>query len=89
MAADGRRFRATKEALSICRRDVRKLLSAAMEEGVAGDWGRIEELFPRADRPHPRTPTNADIEPILDEMQMLREEIINRLRERRAATCAI
>lgn len=79
VAAERRRFRAMKEALSICRRDVRKLISAAIEEGAAGDWGRIEGLFLELTGRIPRTPTAADIEPILEEMQMLREEIINRL----------
>ncbi|AWI62370.1 plasmid replication protein RepC [Sinorhizobium fredii] len=79
MAAERRRFRSTKEALSICRRDVRKLLTAAIEEGAAGDWGRIEEMFLELTGRIPRTPTIADIEPILDEMQMLREEILNRM----------
>ena len=79
VAAERRRFRATKEALSICRRDVRKLLTAAIEEGAAGDWGRIEGMFIELTGRIPRTPTVADIVPILDEMQMLREEIINRL----------
>ncbi|MEY9624969.1 plasmid replication protein RepC [Sinorhizobium fredii] len=79
VAAERRRFRSTKEALSICRRDVRKLLSAAIEEGAAGDWGRIEEYFLELTGRIPRTPTTADIEPILDEMQMLREEILNRM----------
>ncbi|APG86343.1 replication protein C (plasmid) [Sinorhizobium americanum CCGM7] len=79
MAAERRRFRSTKEALSICRRDVRKLLTAAIEEGAAGDWGRIEGMFLELTGRIPRTPTIADIEPILDEMQMLREEILNRM----------
>ncbi|MBP2238664.1 replication initiation protein RepC [Sinorhizobium kostiense] len=79
VAAERKRFRITKEALSICRRDVRKLISAAMEEGAAGDWGRIEEYFLELTRRIPRSPKTADMEPVLDEMQMLREEIINRL----------
>jgi replication initiation protein RepC len=79
VAAERKRFRVTKEALSICRRDVRKLISAAMEEGAPGDWGRIEELFLDLTGRIPRTPTIADIQPILEEMEMLREEIINRL----------
>ncbi|WP_077967506.1 plasmid replication protein RepC [Ensifer adhaerens] len=79
VAAERKRFRAMKEALSICRRDVRKLLTAAMEEGAAGDWGRIEDMFVELTGRIPRTPTAADIEPILEEMQMLRDEIINRL----------
>lgn len=79
IAAERRRFRATKEALSICRRDVRKLLSAAIEEGAAGDWDRIEDMFIELTGRIPRTPTVTDIEPILDEMQLLRDEIVNRL----------
>jgi replication initiation protein RepC len=79
VAAERKRFRITKEALSICRRDVRKLISAAIEEGAAGDWGRVEDLFLDLTGRIPRTPTIADIQPILEEMEMLREEIINRL----------
>ncbi|SDO04164.1 replication initiation protein RepC [Ensifer sp. YR511] len=79
VAAERRRFRATKEALSICRRDIRKLLTAAIEEGAAGDWGRVEDHYIALIARIPRTPTVLDIEPILDEMQMLREEVINRL----------
>ncbi|MCY1740938.1 plasmid replication protein RepC [Ensifer sp. SL37] len=79
VAADRARLRKAKEALTICRRDVRKLISAAIEEGAAGDWGRIEELFLELTGRIPRTPTHADIAPILEEMEMLREEIINRL----------
>lgn len=79
VATERKRFRITKEALSICRRDVRKLISAAMEEGAAGDWGRIEEHFLGLTGRIPRTPTIANIQPILEEMEMLREEIINRL----------
>ncbi|MDW9502267.1 replication initiation protein RepC [Sinorhizobium meliloti] len=79
VAAERKRFRITKEALSICRRDVRKLISAAVEEGAAGDWGHIEEMFLGLTGRIPRTPTVADLQQILEEMEMLREEIINRL----------
>ncbi|THK34133.1 replication initiation protein RepC [Ensifer sp. MPMI2T] len=79
VAAERKRFRITKEALSICRRDVRKLISAAMEEGAAGDWRRIEEIFLSLTGRIPRTPTIADLQQILEEMEMLREEIINQL----------
>lgn len=77
--ADRMRFRATKEALSICRRDVRKLLTAAIDEGAAGDWGGLDDMFIELTGRIPRTPTMADITSILGEMQMLRKEIINRL----------
>jgi replication initiation protein RepC len=78
--AEGRkRFRLTKETLSICRRDVRKLISAAMEEGAAGNWEMIEGHFVALLARIPRAPTTADLLPILDEMQMLRDEIVNLL----------
>ncbi|MEY9536935.1 plasmid replication protein RepC [Sinorhizobium fredii] len=79
VAAERKRFRITREALSICRRDVRKLISVAMEEGAAGDWGTIEDHFVRLVARIPRTPTTAELEPILEEMEMLRDEIVNLL----------
>jgi replication initiation protein RepC len=72
-------FRRTKEELTICRRDVRKLISAAMEEGADGDWATIEEVYIALCARIPRTPTVEQTHEILDEMGLLREEILNRL----------
>ena len=41
VVADRIAFRRAKESLTICRRDVRKLIAAAITEGVEGDWPRI------------------------------------------------
>lgn len=79
VAEERKRFRLTKETLSICRRDVRKLISAAMEEGAAGNWGAIEGHFVALLARIPRAPTTSDLLPILEEMQMLRDEIVNLL----------
>jgi len=79
LAAERKRFRMIKEALTICRRDVRKLISAAAEEGAPGDWNHIEALFIDLLGRIPRTPTASDIKSILEEMEMLREEILNLL----------
>jgi replication initiation protein RepC len=79
VAAERKRFRIIKEALTICRRDVRKLISAAAEEGAPGDWNHIEALFIDLLARVPRTPTASDIKSILEEMEMLREEILNQL----------
>ena len=78
-AADRKRFLLTKETLSICRRDVRKLISAAIDEGASGNWGMIEEQYLDLVRRIPRTPTREMLEPILEEMAMLRDEIVNLL----------
>ncbi|WP_026203311.1 plasmid replication protein RepC [Rhizobium giardinii] len=72
-------FRKAKESLTICRRDVRKLITAAMEEGAEGDWQAIEDIYVGLVSRIPRVPTLADVATILEEMGMLREEIVTRL----------
>jgi replication initiation protein RepC len=79
VATDRAIFRSAKETLTICRRDVRKLITAAMEEGVDGDWHAIEDMYVGIVGRIPRVPTLATLSPVLDEMQMLYAEIINRL----------
>jgi replication initiation protein RepC len=79
VATDRAILRRTRETLTICRRDVRKLITAAMEEGVDGDWLAIEDIYVGIVGRIPRVPTLSTIAPILDELQMLYEEIINRL----------
>lgn len=72
-------FRKAKENLTICRRDVRKLISAAMEEGADGNWAAVEEMYVELVGRIPRSPTMADVTEILDEMELLREEVLNQL----------
>lgn len=72
-------FRKAKEDLTICRRDVRKLISAALDEGVRGDWLAIEDVYIKLVARLPRTPSVADVTDILDEMELLKQEIVNRL----------
>lgn len=79
VAEEGRAFRRSKEALTLCRRDVRKLISAAMEEGADGDWEAIEEMYVSILSALPRSPNRQQVENVLEDMGLLREEIINRL----------
>ncbi|MGO4568007.1 plasmid replication protein RepC [Rhizobium sp. 2YAF20] len=79
VASERARFRRVKETLSICRRDVRKLISAAMEEGASGDWGMIEFMYVDLVGRIPRTPVIGDLEALLEEMEMLQSEILNLL----------
>ncbi|MEI2300530.1 plasmid replication protein RepC [Ensifer sp. MJa1] len=79
VAADRAHFRRTKEKLTVCRRDVRKLISAAMDEGASGDWGAIEAMYIELVGRIPRTPTIGDLTAILEELEMLRAEILNLL----------
>lgn len=82
VAAQRKALRVLRERLSVCRRDVRKLLSMAMEEGIPGDWQMIEGLFIALLARIPRTPTTASLHPIAEEMEMLRDEILNLLENR-------
>ena len=77
VAEERARFRRIREELTICRRDVRKLLSAAMEEGADGDWTAIEDTYVSLCGRIPRTPSVSQLVGILDDMGLLRDEILN------------
>ncbi|MBY3171622.1 plasmid replication protein RepC [Rhizobium sp. 25PS6] len=77
VVADRFALRRAKENLTICRRDVRKLISAAIEEGASGDWESIEAMYISLVGRIPRSPTLSDVNSILDEMELLQQEIIN------------
>ncbi|MCF1450165.1 replication initiation protein RepC [Agrobacterium vitis] len=79
VAEEARTYRRAKEALTICRRDVRKLISAAIEEGAEGDWSAMEDHYITILARLPRRPTMAELADIGDEMELLREEVVNRL----------
>jgi replication initiation protein RepC len=85
IVAERAAFKRMKENLTICRRDVRKLISAAMEEGADGDWQAIEGIYVELIARLPRTPSPADVSAILEEMQMLKEEVLNRLENQEKA----
>ncbi|AIC30127.1 replication initiation protein RepC 2 (plasmid) [Rhizobium etli bv. mimosae str. IE4771] len=82
VAADRAALRQAKQSLTICRRDVRKLITAAMEEGADGDWQAVEDFYIEVVSRIPRAPTLAATTAVLDEMQMLRDEVLNRLENR-------
>ena len=77
VVADRIAFRRAKESLTICRRDVRKLIAAAITEGVEGDWPRIEETYSALLARIPRSPTVSEVTSTLSDMELLRGEIIN------------
>lgn len=77
--ADRELLRATRERLTICRRDVAKLINMAAEEGAAGDWEMIAAMFREIVARIPRAAGIDHFSAALDEMSLLREEIVNRL----------
>ncbi|ARM91509.1 replication initiation protein RepC 3 (plasmid) [Rhizobium sp. CIAT894] len=79
VAAERASLRKAKESLTICRRDVRKLITAAMVEGADGDWKTTEDIYIALASRIPRVPTLEGVTSVLNEMVMLREKVLNRL----------
>ncbi|WP_368518807.1 plasmid replication protein RepC [Rhizobium sp.] len=79
VVAERMALRRAKESLTICRRDVRKLIAAACREGIGGDWSLIEDSYNAIVARIPRSPTIREIVCILEDMELLRREIINLL----------
>ncbi|MBF2714022.1 plasmid replication protein RepC [Agrobacterium vitis] len=77
VAEDARRLKVVKERTTIARRDVRKLITAAVEDGAAGDWAMIEAAYIAAVARLRTAKSKTDFEAILDELSLLREGILN------------
>jgi replication initiation protein RepC len=77
VVAERQTLRLLRERLTICRRDIRKLISAAMEEGASGDWGMIESHFLGLLSQIPRAAAASTITDVVDEMELLRDEVVN------------
>ena len=72
-------FQRLRERLTICRRDIAKLIATAVEEGASGDWESTHLHFRSLVGSLPRSPSQDQVADVLDEMEMLREEIVNLL----------
>ena len=79
VAADRIAFRQAKENLTIWRRDIRKLITAAVEEGAAGNWDEIEERYIAIVGEIPRNPTLAELKDLGLRMSSLRHDIVKLL----------
>lgn len=83
MAAE-REMKLVRERITICRRDIAKMIATGLEEGVptrrAGqgpaDWTEIHGLFRAVMARIPRTATLGELEPIAEELTLLADEIL-------------
>lgn len=73
--ADRLAFQRLKERFTICRRDVTKLIAAAIDEGMAGDWEERHRHFRALVMALPRSPSAAQFAASLEELELLREGI--------------
>lgn len=72
-------MRRMKERLTICRRDVLKLIETALEEGAAGDWLAVQDEYRAIFAYYPRKPTLEMTTAALEAIEFLRENILNQL----------
>ena len=82
--AEERALRLVKERITICRRDIAKMIATGIEEGVAtrreghgpAAWSEIHTLYRELLARIPRTASRLELEPIADEMSLVADEIL-------------
>ncbi len=87
IAAADRAVKLARERITICRRDIAKMIATGMEEGVPTrpggqgptDWSEVHLLCLGILARVPRTATLAQLEPIAQELTLLADEILNLL----------
>ncbi|PAQ03778.1 replication initiation protein RepC (plasmid) [Mesorhizobium mediterraneum] len=73
--ADNRALRLMRERITLHRRDIQKLIEAAVEEDVPGDWGDLWRRFRAIVDAIPRRAAIVDLAPIVTDLAEIREEI--------------
>ena len=82
--AEERALRLVRERITLCRRDIAKMVATGIEEGVqtrrAGqgpsDWSEIHGLYRGILDRIPRTATRAELEPVAADLTLLADEIL-------------
>jgi replication initiation protein RepC len=68
-----------KERLTLCRRDIHKLVDAALAEGVMGDWNGVLDHLGTLIQTLPRVPGASEVQYVLSGVEALREDVVNQL----------
>jgi replication initiation protein RepC len=85
--AEERALRLVRERITLCRRDIAKMIATGIEESVpvrlrgqgASHWLDIHDLYRAIVNRIPRTATRLELEPIAEELSMLADEILSLL----------
>lgn len=73
--AEKKAIRFAKERLTICRRDIVKMIETGIEEGVPGNWGRVQLAYQGIIAPLPRTASLEMLQKVTAELDELWAEI--------------
>ena len=87
VAAADRALKLARERITLCRRDIAKMIATGMEERVPtrrrgqgpADWAEVLAIYRGIFVRVPRSATVAELEPIAEELTMLAEEVRNLL----------
>ena len=85
--AEERALRLVRERITLCRRDIAKMIATGIEQGVpvgkigqgVSDWPGIHGVFRGILDRVPRTAVRRELEPIADELSLLADEILSLL----------
>jgi replication initiation protein RepC len=85
--AEARALKLVRERITLCRRDIAKMIATGIEEGVptrrAGqglaDWSEVHTLYRGIVERIPRTAMRDELEPIAEELSMLADEVLTLL----------
>ncbi|RWC69601.1 MAG: replication initiation protein RepC [Mesorhizobium sp.] len=73
--ADNRALRLMRERITLHRRDIHKLIEAAVDEDVPGDWGGLWKRFRSVVEAIPRRACIAELEPIVSDLAALHDDV--------------
>lgn len=73
--AEKRAYRIVKERLTICRRDIIKMIETGIEEGVPGNWGSVQQAYRGIIGRLPRTAPRQVLEAVAEELDDLWQQI--------------
>ncbi|MGD9769455.1 MAG: plasmid replication protein RepC, partial [Pseudolabrys sp.] len=85
--AEARAIKLARERITLCRRDIAKMIATGIEEGVPtrrggqgpADWAEVHAGFRSIVDGIPRTATRAELEAAADELSQLADDVLNLL----------
>ena len=85
--AEERALRLVRERITLCRRDIAKMIATGTEEGVLtrrsgqgpADWAEVHRLYRGIIERLPRSAVREELEPVAEELTLLADEILNLL----------
>ncbi|WP_184655305.1 plasmid replication protein RepC [Rhizobium soli] len=80
IALSREQLKAAKERITLCRRDLAKLITFAVDEKISGDWEQAQTNLQCVLQAIPRVLTLDIAEPLLTKLSVLREEVVNQLK---------